>query len=86
MELYDGLLALLGQGRLPWLDTLDAIKQALTGDIAKAVGSIAVVIGGDDGCLRRGRIEANCRRPALGPRHSSYRRQLRRLDGIALAP
>ena len=46
MEIYDGLLALLGQGRLPWLTTLDAIKNALTGDIAKAIGSIAVVIGG----------------------------------------
>ena len=46
VEIYDGLLVLLGQGRLPWLDTIDAIKTALTGDIAKAVGSIAVLIGG----------------------------------------
>jgi type IV secretory pathway VirB2 component (pilin) len=46
VEIYDGLLGLLGQGRLPWLTTLDAIKSALTGDIAKAIGSIAVVIGG----------------------------------------
>jgi len=46
VEIYDGLLAFLGQGRLPWLDTIDAIKDALTGDIAKAIGSIAVLIGG----------------------------------------
>lgn len=46
VEIYDSLLALLAQGRLPWLDTIDAIKDALTGDIAKAIGSIAVLIGG----------------------------------------
>lgn len=46
MEIYDSLLALLGQGRLPWLDFLDALKKTLTGDIAKAIGSIAVVLGG----------------------------------------
>ena len=47
MEIYDGLLVLLGQaGRLPWLDTIDAIKKVMTGDIAKAIGSIAVLVGG----------------------------------------
>ena len=67
---------LLAQGTSPWLQAIDVLQQAFTGPIARGLSLIAIVVGGFNVCLWRGRQQEGAGRDRLRAWHGNGSGQL----------